>query len=296
MSKKRKSSTSVQKTGDGFIGRLFAQTKLPAHVTEEQDWYLDTPDVRLTRVFTVVLILHVVAVGGILAFKMVEKASNTAPAVVAETGEGSSASEATPASTGESNAAAAPAAAGTTTDPEPAPVTAPATGSESQGGAESLLVDHPSAKEYQEYRVGSGESLISIAKKLGVSASEIREINHLDSGGNLAVGRWIKVPKPTKAPEPAPAPAVAAVPNPVPAKPAPVVAKPPAPAAPSPAPASSPAAVAAPTQDTYQVQKGDTLFGIARQFGIKYQDLMAANNIDKPESLQAGQTLKVPKP
>jgi len=46
---------------------------------------------------------------------------------------------------------------------------------------------------------------------------------------------------------------------------------------------------------SYQVQKGDTLFGISRRFGIKYQDLMAANGIDKAESLQAGQTLKVPK-
>ncbi|MCB1091806.1 MAG: LysM peptidoglycan-binding domain-containing protein, partial [Verrucomicrobiae bacterium] len=44
----------------------------------------------------------------------------------------------------------------------------------------------------------------------------------------------------------------------------------------------------------YQVQKGETLFGIARRFGVKYQDLMAANGIDKAENLRAGQTLKMP--
>ena len=154
---------------------------------------------------------------------------------------------------------------------------------------------------------------VGIAKKLGVSASEIREINHLDSGGNLAVGRWIKVPKPDPAstPRESASSAVAAAPRtetpaapatPAPAPPAaeekPVAATP----APTPAPAKVEAPAPAPTPapatrpGSYQVQKGDTLFGIARKFGIKYQDLMAANKIDKPESLQAGQTLTVPSP
>ncbi len=288
MKKKRKSSASVQKTSDGFIGRLFAQTQLPAHVTEEQDWYLDTPDVRLTRVFTIVLILHVVAVGGILAFKMVEKASTpeTLAAITASTGEaGADATE----TAGDADKAAAPAEA----------AKAPA---EVEAKEDSLLVDHPSAKEYQEYRVGSGESLVSIAKKLGVSASEIREINNLDDGGNLAVGRWIRVPKTNAKPQPAVGSAVAAVepskpevkPAPAP-KPAPAVKKPePQPVAQAPK-VEEPKPAPQPAKGSYQVQKGDTLFGIARQFGIKYQDLMAANGIDKPEHLQAGQTLQVPR-
>lgn len=292
MKKKRKSSASVQKTSDGFIGRLFAQTQLPAHVTEEQDWYLDTPDVRLTRVFTIVLILHVVAVGGILAFKMVEKAS-TPETLAAITG--------TEETTTETEAAATAAAApqSETTDTETA-AAVKADAVEKPAGESALLVDHPSAVEYQEYRVGSGDSLISIARELGVSASKIREINNLDSGGNLAVGRWIRVPKTEKTASNAGS-SVAAVapakPKPAP-KPEPTVEKPapqkPAVAA---APATSqpePAAPASANRDRYKVQKGDTLFGIARQFGIKYQDLMAANGIQKPEHLQAGQTLRVP--
>ena len=43
-----------------------------------------------------------------------------------------------------------------------------------------------------------------------------------------------------------------------------------------------------------QVQKGETLFSISRRFGVKVQDLMAANGINKAENLQIGQTLKVP--
>ena len=58
------------------MGQARARMKLSANVTEEQDWYLDTPDVRLTRIFAVVILLHVIAVGGIFAFKMVDKASD----------------------------------------------------------------------------------------------------------------------------------------------------------------------------------------------------------------------------
>ena len=75
MSNRRKNRKAKRGSKGGILSRAFNQTKLAANVTEEQDWYLDTPDVRLTRIFAVVLILHVVAVGGILAFQMIDKAS-----------------------------------------------------------------------------------------------------------------------------------------------------------------------------------------------------------------------------
>jgi LysM repeat protein len=47
---------------------------------------------------------------------------------------------------------------------------------------------------------------------------------------------------------------------------------------------------------TYVVKAGDTPASIAQQFRVKTEDLMAANNIDDPQKLQIGQTLKVPPP
>ena len=280
MSNKR----NKKKSGAGIFGRLFAQTKLPAHVTEEQDWYLDTPDVRLTRVFTIVLILHVVAVGGILAFKMIEKAS--APALVG----------------------AAPA----TSEPK-APDTAPPADRPAQPAAApaeqpALLVDHASASGYQEYRVSSGDSLVSIARKLNVSVDDLRTLNRLDAGDPLYPGKFLMVPKVTSPAKPAPAKPQSAVAAAEPEKNA-------TPRKPAPAPAAQQVArlerVAAPqaaserkaetaapataANGNYVVQKGDTLFGISRKFGMKYQDLMAMNGIDKPENLRAGQSLRVPK-
>ncbi len=48
----------------------------------------------------------------------------------------------------------------------------------------------------------------------------------------------------------------------------------------------------------YTVQRFDTLFEIARAFGVNMDDLAAYNSIDRDEydSIQAGQVLKVPNP
>ena len=44
--------------------------RLPAHLTSEDDWKQDQPGVRLSRVFGVVLGIHVVAIGGLMAYEM----------------------------------------------------------------------------------------------------------------------------------------------------------------------------------------------------------------------------------
>lgn len=54
---------------------------------------------------------------------------------------------------------------------------------------------------------------------------------------------------------------------------------------------------AAPTGRPYKVQKGDTLWSIARQFygtGARWQDLAAANNISNPKKLYVGKQIIIP--
>lgn len=48
--------------------------------------------------------------------------------------------------------------------------------------------------------------------------------------------------------------------------------------------------------DTYTVQKGDTLFGIAAKFHVDSQELIKLNNISDPSLLHIGQKLKLPPP
>lgn len=47
---------------------------------------------------------------------------------------------------------------------------------------------------------------------------------------------------------------------------------------------------------TYAIQRGDTLFNIARQFGLTLAELQAANCITNPDIISVGQVLHVPRP
>ena len=46
----------------------------------------------------------------------------------------------------------------------------------------------------------------------------------------------------------------------------------------------------------YVVKKGESLFSIAKQFGISSGNLAAFNGITNPDKIQAGQKLKLPQP
>jgi nucleoid-associated protein YgaU len=61
-------------------------------------------------------------------------------------------------------------------------------------------------------------------------------------------------------------------------------------------PPAAPAASPTVGEQTYIVQVGDYPEKIAQKFGIKTDELVAANNIDDPQKLQIGQTLKIPPP
>lgn len=239
------------------MGKAHARMKLSANVTEEQDWYLDTPDVRLTRIFTVVILLHVIAVGGIFAFKMVDKASD-ASAVKISTAHrdfDSAVQEA------RETAAAVPAPAPIVEAPARPPVPAP-------------LRPDPSKLQH---KVVPGDSLPEIARQYGVTPEALRAKNSIRSDNELYHGRYLDIPGRN---EPV---AAAPVAEPV-AQP---VAQPVAAAPAAPAPATTAPAV-------YEVKPGDTPWAISRKFNVPFNTLMKENGIADAQSLQIGQKLRIP--
>ena len=113
-----------------------------------------------------------------------------------------------------------------------------------------------------EYRVQSGDTLLRIAYKFGISTASLQTYNSITNPNRISIGQLLKIPTGTSntnveqaQPEPEPEPAAAA---------------------------------------TYKVLAGDTLWGIARKLGVKSSALASLNGINNANFIRVGQVLKVP--
>jgi len=236
------------------------------------------PNMKLSHAFMVVLVLHLLAVGGVFAFNSLKSPSagrdrsTTKPAAEQPAPEVVS-------------TAAAPAAA----PAAPAKPAAPATTGES-------------------HTVVAGDTLTRIASKYDISVEQLEKANGLTAGATIRVGQVLQLPAAPSA-KTAEAPKPALVPAAKPAAPEaakPVVAKAPeAPVAKAPVTApktaeAKPAAPSAPKDaapasgSTYVVAKGDNPYSIAKKLKVSYNELIKANKIEDPTKLQIGQKLVVP--
>jgi LysM repeat protein len=153
------------------------QARVRAAVPATADDYDDDePQTRLTSAFVVVLILHVIAVGGIYAFNQIKASRRPAETTAAAM---TKSVEKTP------TAAPAP-----KIEEETAPVSAPA----------SAPVTRP-----RSYVVKQGDTLGGIAKSYGLSVADLKAWNSL-AGDNIRPGQTLAFSAPARAAEPAPKP------------------------------------------------------------------------------------------
>lgn len=161
-----------------------------------------------------------------------------------------------------------------------------------------LASDFRAQKGLGSYTVRSGDNLGKLAELAGVSSARIRELNPGVNFEKLKSGQKLRMPyaaAQTLAARPAPAPEPARA-----ARPASTSSESVAAAAPStPAAKSTPAATAkgksTPTTAgvEHKVAQGETLWGIARKYGVSVAELERANNLGR-STIQPGQTLKIP--
>ena len=110
------------------------------------------------------------------------------------------------------------------------------------------------------HRVRRGETMSEIADEYGVTQRELRTWNGLDSRGRIRIGQRLRVVSPDTPRTPPP----------------PVV-----------APDSAGAR-------THVVQRGETLTGLAKRYGVSIQALKKANGLSDRATLKAGLALKIP--
>ena len=189
----------------------------------DDDYYEMEPNMKLSHAFMVVLILHIVAVGGIYAFNHINARKSSGPNLLSNISEriaqaaggSSTASAAAPA------VSAAPvrqpedadeplpmvtsdsATAGTLVQAAaaPAPVmnatktAAPAAPVKKEVPAVVTKAAAPAGAVPDTYKVEKGDNPYNIAKKFGISYQELLTLNGIDDPTKLQIGQELKVPK-----------------------------------------------------------------------------------------------------
>jgi LysM repeat protein len=158
----------------------------------EEDYSAEEPNVKLSRAFVVVLLLHVVAVGGIFAFSAL-KDHQTGSA----SGKGEPADQKLP-------AAQSSASRETATADKPAGRTVPAdvqklVDSHASQGGSSKSLSNGSAQEgagesAKVYVVQKGDSPAGIAKKFKVSYADLLRANNISDPKKLQIGQKLAIP------------------------------------------------------------------------------------------------------
>jgi murein DD-endopeptidase MepM/ murein hydrolase activator NlpD len=112
--------------------------------------------------------------------------------------------------------------------------------------------------EAMRYTLAVGDRLVHLAKRFDVSVDAILEANDLDDARGLREGQEITIPPPgTKATVKRGGPQLPL---------------------------------------DYRVRSGDVLGTVARRFGVSVDDILIANELHSPRSIQAGQTITIPRP
>lgn len=201
---------------------------------DEEEYFVEEPNVKLSRAFVVVLLLHVVAVGGIFAFSTLKDRQSSV-----------------------SNVKNQPA----TASPTSTPVANIANG-RAHSSSQTLV-----------YQVKAGDTLAGIAAQFGLTARDLETANNLAPGTIVAIGRELAIPEHTNAKAGAELEKLLD----------------------SRQPAGRTASGAGGENGKfYTIQRGDNPASIARKFKITASELLRVNNIDDPKKLQVGQRILIP--
>jgi len=133
---------------------------------------LAEPSMKLSRALLIVLLLHVVAVAGIIAFNAIKSRQGSLPSSPTSTTVGVAPAETKPQTTVQN------------------PPAAPKTSAKAQ----PKVIDSG-----KTYLVAKGDNPVTIAKKFKVSYDDLLALNHIDDPRKLKIGQKLLIPEKIKA-------------------------------------------------------------------------------------------------
>lgn len=136
-----------------------------ALVTDEGEWNQHEPNTGMARMFVVMLLIHVVLIGGIIVYDFIGEEETPAQSV-------------TQAARALSSTSGLPIASEEVIS------------AQAQATSDSNLDDN-----YEVYEMRSGDSLPSLAQRFGTTEQVLTELNLLDKGITIGAGTRLRIPK-----------------------------------------------------------------------------------------------------
>ncbi len=156
---------------------------------------MSEPNMKLSRALLIVLLLHVVAVSGIIAFNAIKtRQGSFAPAALANTENNPPPGSVGSAINTDASKPAVPVVPRTEAKPSRS-LSKPIAKDEHSKSSEDEKVPVSSGKIYT---VVKGDNPVTIAKKLKVSYGDLLALNHIEDPRKLQIGQKLLIPKTTK--------------------------------------------------------------------------------------------------
>jgi LysM repeat protein len=157
---------------------------------------MSEPNMKLSRALLIVLVLHVVAVAGIIAFNTIKTRQGPLPPISTESARAKVASAAPAKSEGPTVVAAPRSDESKIARTPPKPIAKDDRKSDQAKPAESNSTKSDASKTYV---VAKGDNPVAIARKFKVSYDSLMAANHIDDPHKLRIGQKLIIPvKPTK--------------------------------------------------------------------------------------------------
>jgi LysM repeat protein len=163
---------------------------------------MSEPNMKLSRALLIVLVLHVVAVAGIIAFNTIKSRQGPIPFAPAQS-KNSSATQTASAKSEVPNALAPDLATTRKDDSVPIRVATKATAKDERKTDKPKPTESVSAKadSAKTYVVTKGDNPASIARKLKVSEAALMAANHIEDPHKLKIGQKLIIPTKTAKPK-----------------------------------------------------------------------------------------------
>src|SRR3954471_922997 len=178
---------------------LFPAKKLRATATrrslgaaDEMDYEeMSEPNMRLSRALLIVLVLHVVAVAGIIAFNAIKSRQGLVPPATTST-------KTVAPATSQKVSAPAMSTAETVSKPrDEMATTKPVVKEERKAIAVKPAVENtPKPESKKSYVVAKGDTPVSIAKKFKITSAQLLAANDIEDEHKLKIGKKLIIPAP----------------------------------------------------------------------------------------------------